>query len=105
SDLRAPLLHILVIDGEANEHDDGIAVQSLEAILCHAHEDVGWGEFDENQPSALCFTSGTTGQPKGVAYTHRSTYLHTLRLLQADVMSLTFQDVVMPVVPMFHASA
>lgn len=101
----APLLHILVIDGEANEHDNGIAVQSMESILCQAHEDVVWGEFDENQPSGLCFTSGTTGQPKGVTYTHRSTYLHTLRLLQADVMSLTFQDVVMPVVPMFHASA
>src|SRR3546814_21006533 len=48
-----------------------------------------WGGFDETASSGLCFTSGTTGAPKGVTYTHRSSYLHTLRLLQADVMGLT----------------
>jgi fatty-acyl-CoA synthase len=53
----------------------------------------------------LCFTSGTTGAPKGVTYTHRSSYLHTLRLLQADVLGLTANDSVLAVVPMFHANA
>ena len=64
-----------------------------------------WGEFDENTPCGLCFTSGTTGAPKGVTYTHRSSFLHTLRLLQADVMAISARDSVLAVVPMFHANA
>ncbi len=99
----APLRHILTIDGEADEPDDDI--HPLEALLEDANRDVVWGDFDENTPCGLCFTSGTTGQPKGVIYTHRSSYLHTLRLLQADVMGITASDVVLPVVPMFHANA
>ncbi len=51
-----------------------------------------WGEFDETAPCGLCFTSGTTGAPKGVTYTHRSSYLHTLRMLQADVMAISARD-------------
>lgn len=64
-----------------------------------------WGEFPETSPCGLCFTSGTTGSPKGVTYTHRGNYLHTLRQLQADVTGMTSRDVIMPVVPMFHANA
>ena len=98
----APLRHILTIDGDAA---DGAPVRPLEALLADAHPVAAWGGFDENAASGLCFTSGTTGQPKGVTYTHRSGYLHTLRLLQADVMGMTAKDTVMPVVPMFHANA
>ena len=64
-----------------------------------------WGGFDETAPCGLCFTSGTTGAPKGVTYTHRSSFLHTLRLLQADVHGDAARDSVLTVVPMFHANA
>jgi fatty-acyl-CoA synthase len=63
-----------------------------------------WGGFDENAPAGLCFTSGTTGPPKGVTYTHRSNYLHTIHQLQADVSGLTARDSVLVAVPMFHAN-
>jgi len=63
-----------------------------------------WGGFDENAPAGLCFTSGTTGAPKGVTYTYRSNYLHTLHQLQADVSGLTARDSVLVAVPMFHAN-
>jgi fatty-acyl-CoA synthase len=66
---------------------------------------VSWGGFDERSPSGLCFTSGTTGAPKGVTYTHRASFLHTLRMLQADVFAATSRDSVLAVVPMFHANA
>lgn len=100
---QAPLRTILTIDDEGAE--TAATTHPLEELLANAEPNVTWGEFDENTACGLCFTSGTTGQPKGVTYTHRSTYLHTLRLLQADVMGITAQDVVLPVVPMFHASA
>ena len=102
---RAPLRCILTIDGGVGAADDDEAIQPLETLLAGASPDFAWGGFDENAASGLCFTSGTTGQPKGVTYTHRSGYLHTLRLLQADVMGMTAEDAVMPVVPMFHANA
>ncbi|RYY24588.1 MAG: AMP-dependent synthetase [Sphingomonadales bacterium] len=93
------LERILVIDGEG---EDTVA---LETLIAAASGDVLWGDFDETAPSGLCFTSGSTGAPKGVTYTHRSSFLHTLRLLQADVLGARSVDVVMPVVPMFHANA
>jgi len=65
---------------------------------------VTWGDFDENTPAGLCFTSGTTGAPKGVTYTHRSNYLHTIHQLQADMSGLTARDSMLVAVPMFHAN-
>jgi fatty-acyl-CoA synthase len=62
-----------------------------------------WPDIDENAPMGLCYTSGTTGNPKGVAYSHRSTYLHTVTVALPDIMSLGGADVMAPVVPMFHA--
>jgi fatty-acyl-CoA synthase len=67
--------------------------------------DCVWGGFDENTAAGLCYTSGTTGNPKGVLYSHRSNFLHTLVTLGADVLNIGAKDVVLPVVPMFHANA
>jgi fatty-acyl-CoA synthase len=97
---------ILVIDGDAADQSPAtIELLALEPLLERAASDFDWGGFDECSPSGLCFTSGSTGAPKGVTYTHRSSFLHTLRLLQADVLGVKSTDAVLPVVPMFHANA
>jgi acyl-CoA synthetase (AMP-forming)/AMP-acid ligase II len=81
-------------------------VRELEPMITAAPATgVIWGDFDENCPSGLCFTSGTTGAPKGVMYTHRSSFLHTMRILQVDAMAISGSDTVLAVVPMFHANA
>jgi fatty-acyl-CoA synthase len=67
--------------------------------------DVTWGRFDENTAAGLCYTSGTTGNPKGVLYSHRSNMLHAFAANQGDAFGLRAKDVVLPVVPMFHANA
>ena len=66
-------------------------------------EEIEWPEFDENSPLGLCYTSGTTGNPKGVMYTHRSTYLHTMAEAMTDTLGLSAADCACGVVPMFHA--
>ncbi|MGF1615837.1 MAG: 3-(methylthio)propionyl-CoA ligase [Gammaproteobacteria bacterium] len=74
--------------------------------LVHSHSDVlDWPQFDENTGSSLCYTSGTTGDPKGVLYSHRSTLLHTYAVAMPDAFGLAARDTVMPVVPMYHANA
>ncbi len=67
--------------------------------------DFTWGGFDENTAAGLCYTSGTTGNPKGVLYSHRTNFLHTLVTMSVDVMAISARDTVLPVVPMFHANA
>jgi fatty-acyl-CoA synthase len=76
-----------------------------ETLIEQHGPDVAWGGFDENTACGLCYTSGTTGNPKGVLYSHRSNYLHTLSTLQTDVFGLSVRDTVLAVVPMFHANA
>ncbi len=68
-------------------------------------DDFAWKSFDENTAAGLCYTSGTTGNPKGVLYSHRSNVLHGLMGNQPDVFGLTSEDVIMAIVPMFHANA
>jgi fatty-acyl-CoA synthase len=99
--------HVIAIDGPADAmvEVDGAAVIAMEAAITADLDEVEWGGFAETAPCGLCFTSGTTGAPKGVTYTHRANYLHTLRQLQADVAGITARDAVLTVVPMFHANA
>ncbi len=78
------------------------AVDYEEFISGHSRE-IEWPELDENTGLALCYTSGTTGDPKGVMYTHRSTYLHTMAQCMTDSFNLSAQDTVCQIVPMFHA--
>ena len=99
---------ILSIDALVDGGGDA-PVEALEPMIgaedAPARDGVAWGGFDEHAPCGLCFTSGTTGAPKGVTYTHRGVFLHTLRALQADTMALSRRDSVLLAVPMFHANA
>ncbi|MFN3229033.1 MAG: long-chain-fatty-acid--CoA ligase [Asticcacaulis sp.] len=79
--------------------------ECYEALLKDAAPDCVWGQFDENTAAGLCYTSGTTGNPKGVLYSHRSNFLHTYMCNQADTLGASIQDTLLPVVPMFHANA
>jgi acyl-CoA synthetase (AMP-forming)/AMP-acid ligase II len=76
-----------------------------ETLLAKEPADFDWPEFDERTASALCYTSGTTGNPKGVLYDHRSTILHAYGTLAIDVAGMSSRDVVLPVVPFFHVNA
>jgi len=76
-----------------------------EDLLAAASERFDWPQFDERTAAALCYTSGTTGNPKGVLYSHRSTVLHTYAGGLADALAISARDVALPVVPMFHVNA
>ncbi|HWA61187.1 MAG TPA: long-chain-fatty-acid--CoA ligase, partial [Caulobacteraceae bacterium] len=96
----------IVLTDEGHMKDVGLAgALCSETLIDRNSADVTWGGFPEETPCGLCYTSGTTGHPKGVLYSHRSNFLHTLVTAQHDVMGLSVNDVVLPVVPMFHANA
>ena len=103
--LTSPQAYIVMTDAA------DMPATSLPNAICYealldAHEDPGvWPSLDENTASSLCYTSGTTGNPRGVLYSHRSTLLHTFSICLPDRFGLSALDTVMPVVPMFHGHA
>ncbi|MGB5290199.1 MAG: long-chain-fatty-acid--CoA ligase [Lysobacterales bacterium] len=78
---------------------------AYETWLAESDADFAWVSFDENTAAGLCYTSGTTGHPKGVLYSHRSNVLHSMMCNQPDVLGVNSRDNVLPIVPMFHANA
>ena len=107
--IRKELTHIKLVvvmgklEPSMSEQIDGLV--AYDDFLESADSDYHWPDIDENQPSSLCYTSGTTGHPKGALYTHRTTVLHTLGGNQPDGIAISAKDSVLPVVPMFHVNA
>jgi fatty-acyl-CoA synthase len=81
------------------------SAQAYEDFIAGRPLDAAWGGFDENTAAGLCYTSGTTGDPKGVLYSHRSNMLHAFTANQTDVFGCGAADTILPIVPLFHANA
>ncbi len=97
---------VALCDADRLPQDTGIPqLTSYESWIGAASSEYAWPVFDENSASSLCYTSGTTGHPKGVLYSHRSSVLHAYAAALPDVMGLSASDSVLPVVPMFHVNA
>jgi len=104
---RLPLVKGFIIMTD-DEHMPETSLKNpicYEELLSRGDDDYQWPQLDENTACGLCYTSGTTGNPKGVLYSHRSNVLHALTTNGADALGLKSQDSVMAVVPMFHANA
>ncbi|MEM9048890.1 MAG: long-chain-fatty-acid--CoA ligase [Pseudomonadota bacterium] len=97
--------HIIVLTDRANMPQTTLAnVLCYEELVADVDGDFAWITGDERDPCGICYTSGTTGNPKGVVYTHRSNVIHALAVSVPDCLDIHATDVVMPVVPLFHAN-
>ena len=97
---------VALCDADRLPADSGVpGLVSYEAWIAGQSDQYQWPEFDENTASSMCYTSGTTGNPKAVLYSHRSTILHAYAAALPDVMCISARDSVLPVVPMFHVNA
>ena len=93
--------HIIVVTHEGEAPAGTLDYESLVA----GGEPIEWPALDERRAAAMCYTSGTTGRPKGVVYSHRALVLHSLVAALPDQLSVSARDTILPVVPMFHANA
>ena len=96
---------IIVLTDKDNLPDSSLDLLAFEDWISAVDDNFEWVEVDENDASGLCYTSGTTGNPKGVLYSHRSNIIHALMVNQGDVLGVKSTDALLPVVPMFHANA
>jgi fatty-acyl-CoA synthase len=97
---------IAVGDGDIDAlAESGATVLRYDDVLAAESPDFDWPDIDEKSAAAMCYTSGTTGNPKGVVYSHRSSYLHAMMTNTANAVGVGFADKVLPIVPMFHANA
>jgi len=110
---HAPEIRHVIVSG-ADPADQGLldslagperSVHSYEELLASVPGTFGWPELDERTAAAMCYTSGTTGLPKGVVYSHRSAYLHSVGACLGNAFALCERDRILPVVPQFHANA
>jgi len=107
-DLKTVERYVVVGDGDASpltEAASGAEVLRYDELIAAESPGFDWPDVDEHAAAAMCYTSGTTGNPKGVVYSHRSTVLHSMGVNAASAVGLTDRDRVLPVVPMFHANA
>ncbi|HEX6360059.1 long-chain fatty acid--CoA ligase [Actinophytocola sp.] len=97
--------HVVVVNGDASavRAPEGVTVHSYASLLEGQPDDFDWPDVDENSAAAMCYTSGTTGDPKGVVYTHRSIWLHSMQVCMTDSMALSQGDRALVIVPQFHA--
>jgi fatty-acyl-CoA synthase len=108
---RLGSVHTVVVVGEGAEQAKaalapaGKQVLTYDEVLAQGSTTFAWPEVEERSAAAMCYTSGTTGDPKGVVYSHRSMYLHSFAVCSGNVAGLTAGDRILPIVPMFHANA
>ena len=104
-DKTPTLKHVIVLSDAAHMPEAAEGLLDYESFIAAHADEIEWPVFDENTASALCYTSGTTGNPKGVLYSHRSTVLHALVGMAPDILNIARRDVVLPVMPLFHVNA
>src|SRR5438067_6049605 len=99
--------HVIVANGDAAtlEAPGGVEVHSYDELMAAQPDEFEWPQVDERSAAAMCYTSGTTGDPKGVVYSHRSIWLHSMQVCMTDSMRLDHSDRALVIVPMFHAMA
>jgi fatty-acyl-CoA synthase len=108
---QAPTIRNVIVSGAPLAETPGVgeltgaSVYDYEELIAAEADSFGWPALDERSAAAMCYTSGTTGHPKGVVYSHRSSYLHSMGACLGNAFAISERDRVLPVVPMFHANA